>query len=124
MKEVKITKAIVNERDQLVCNFLCKKEDYTIQEWQLLKDSKNNWDLLDLSFTWLKQWDQDQERRSKLNILHLNMTTYSDRFWVKLEDLINGLYEKYNITTRSQLKDSDLDSEIDDYKTSIMTWIA
>lgn len=124
MKEIKFTKCIINERDEMICNFLCKKEDYTTQEWQLLKNAKNNWDLLDLTFTWLKEWNQDQERKSKLQQLAMNMTTYSDKFNVKLDLLTNLLYKKYDITSRRQLKDSDLDAEIEMYKTSIMSWIA
>jgi len=110
--------------DEMICNFLCKKEDYTIQEWQLLKNAKVNADLLDLSFTWLKEWNQDQERKSKLQQLAMNMVTYSDKFQINLDVLTSWLYEKYNITSRRQLKDSDLDAEIEMYKTSIMSWIA
>jgi len=124
MQEVKITKAILNERKELQVNLLVKEWDYKETEAQLLRQSKINWDLLDISFTWLKQWNQDQERKSKLNQLALTMTTYSDKFWVKLEDLVNGLYKKYNIKSRKELTDSALDSEIESYKSSIMSWLA
>lgn len=50
LTEVKITKAIVNERQELVCSFICKAGDYTDTERLLLQNAKTNGDLLDLNF--------------------------------------------------------------------------
>lgn len=124
MKELKITKVIVNERKELNISMIVKEWDYTEIEAELLRQAKINWDLLDISFNWLTQWDVTKERKSKLNQLAMNMLTYSEKFWIDIDTLKTNLYNKYKITSRSHLSDTDLDIENEWFKTAIINWIA
>jgi len=51
MKEIKINNVKVNSRDELTFKITVKQSDYSLIELQLLKNSENNGDYLDIEFT-------------------------------------------------------------------------
>jgi len=119
MQEVKITKAILNERRELSVNLLIKEWDYTDIEAELLRQAKINWDLLDLAFTWLIKEDPDKNRKANLQKLASVMSVYCEKTNWNIETEKQTLYKRNNVKSRSDLTDSQLDSEIETY----ITWI-
>ena len=119
MQEVKITKAILNERRELSVNLLIKEWDYTDIEAELLRQAKINWDLLDLVFTWLVKEDPNKNRKANLQKLASVMSVYCDKTNWNIEIEKGILYKRNNVKSRSDLTDSQLDSEIETY----ITWI-
>ena len=115
MQEVKITKAILNERRELSVNLLIKEWDYTDLEAELLRQAKINWDLLDLHFTWLLKVDPNKNRKSNIAKLASIMSAYCDKFNKSIEDEKQCLYKRNNVKSRADLTDSQLDSEIETY---------
>ena len=119
MQEVKITKAVLNERRELSVNLLIKEGDYTEVEAELLRQAKINWDLLDLVFTWLVKEDPNKNRKANLQKLASVMSVYCDKTNWNIEIEKGILYKRNNVKSRSDLTDSQLDSEIETY----ITWI-
>lgn len=119
MQEVKVTKAILNERRELQVNLLIKEWDYTDIEAELLRQSKINWDLLDLQFTWLVKEDPNKNRKANIQKLASLMSLYCEKFWNNINEEKLNLYTRNNVKSRSDLTDSQLDSEIEIY----LTWI-
>ena len=115
MQEVKITKAILNERRELSVNLLIKEWDYTDIEAELLRQAKINWDLLDLAFTWLVKEDPNKNRRWNIARLAVLMTDYCKKLNKSLDEETQILYKRNNVKSRTDLTDSQLDSEIDTY---------
>ena len=115
MQEVKITKAILNERRELSVNLLIKEWDYTDIEAELLRQAKINWDLLDLQFTWLVKEDPNKNRRWNIARLAVLMTDYCKKLNKSLDEETQILYKRNNVKSRTDLTDSQLDSEIDTY---------
>lgn len=119
MQEVKVTKAILNERRELSVNLLIKEWDYTDIEAELLRQSKINWDLLDLQFTWLVKEDPNKNRKANIQKLASLMSLYCEKTNWNIEKEKQEVYERNNVKSRSDLTDSQLDSEIETY----LTWI-
>lgn len=119
MNEVKITKCIQNERRELSVNLLIKEWDYTDIEAELLRQSKINWDLLDLQFTWLVKEDPNKNRKANIQKLASLMSLYCEKTNWNIEKEKQEVYERNNVKSRSDLTDSQLDSEIETY----LTWI-
>ena len=115
MQELKVTKAIINERKELVVWLLIKEWDYTEIEAELLRQSKNNWDLLDLQFTWLVKEDINKNRKVNIAKLASIMSAYCEKFNKSIEDEKQYLYKRNNVKSRADLTDSQLDSEIETY---------
>ena len=120
MQEVKINKAVLNERKELVVHLLIKEWDYTDTEAELLRQSKINWDLLDLKFTGLTSWDI--EKHNKTNLVRLNwlMTTYCEKAWVSMQEQTDRVYLKYKVTSRRDISPSDIENEIEIYKAGLI----
>ena len=122
MKEIKITKAILNERRELQVNMIIKEWDYTQVEAELLRQSKINWDMLDLEFTWLVKEDVTKNRKAKLQKLASLMSVYCDKSLNNYEDEKVSIYLRNNVKSRIELTDEQLDYEIDLYITGLKEW--
>ena len=122
MKEVKINNVKVNSRDELTFKITVKKEDYSPIELQLLKNSENNWDLLDIEFTWLVAGDIEKEKNNKLIKLNWLMLTYCDKSNSKMDIEKENLYRRNKVSSRKQLSMTQLDNEIDMYKVWILEY--
>lgn len=123
MQDIKISSLRLNSRDEITFKITAKKEDYTPVELQLLKNAEINWDLLDLAFTWLTNWDTEKVRKEKLVKLNWLMSVYCEKsnVWIDFEKL--KLYTRNKVKSRTDLTDSQLDAEIDIYKTWLMEFI-
>jgi len=119
MQEVKITKAILNERRELQVNMIIKEWDYTEIEAELLRQAKNNWDLLDLHFTGLLKEDPNKNRKEKIQKLAWLMSVYCEKSWNNINEEKINLYTRNRVKSRSELLDNQLDNEIDLY----LTWL-
>ncbi len=115
MQDVKVTKSVINERQELAVSLLVKKWDYTKGEYHLLCNAKIQGDLLDFKIIWFEKWNETEERKQKLKDLYFNMKLYSDHIQEKLEIVEQELYAKYKIQSRTELSDSELDQELEFY---------
>ena len=122
MKDIKITKSVINERQELQVSLLIKKWDYSKQEYHLLCNSKIEWGTLDMEITWLVNWEKNEERKQKLKYLAFQMGLYAENVQENIEKVTQDLYERYKIKSRTELSDSDLDIEIEGYRTGKFIW--
>ena len=120
MQDIKISNYKINEREELSFKVLIKPWDFTIAEKELIKNATKQWDYLDLTITWLISWDTEKLRKEKLVKLNWLMSVYCEKNILDIDCEKNRLYEKYNIKSRKELSDSDLDSEIESYKAWLM----
>ena len=115
MKEIKITKAILNERRELQVNMIVKEWDYSEVEAELLRQSKINGDLLDSTFTGLVKEDPNKNRKEKLQKLAWIMSVYCEKSWNNINEEKLNLYTRNKIKSRTELTDEQLDYEIELY---------
>lgn len=120
MQELKITKAIVNERKELVVSFICKEWDYTEVDAELLRQAKNQWDLLDLEFKWFIRWDIEKQNKKNLVRLNLLMIDYCEKSNSNMEDECKKLYNTYTVKSRRDISPSHIEAEIECYKMWIL----
>ena len=120
MKDIKISNFKIDARELLTFKVTVKQWDYTQIDAQLLKNSENNWDLLDIEFSWLLKWDIDKFRKWKIQSLAYLMNTYCDKFHIDLEAEKTNLYVRNKVKSRTDLTDAQLDEEIKTYKLWLM----
>jgi hypothetical protein len=89
----------------------------------LLRWAKNNWDLLDLDIAWLVNGDKNKEHSKNLQILSLVIKDYCEEFNLKEDLEIWNIYCTYNVSSRKELKNEDVISLIEMYRTSLKTWL-
>ena len=117
MKDIKITKSVINERQELQVSLLIKKWDYSKEEYHLLCNSKIDGGTLDFEITGLVQGNETKERKSKLAELYLEMSQYANARQESIDVITQELYQRHkNIESRKELSDSELDSELEFYK--------
>jgi hypothetical protein len=116
MQDIKIWWVKLNARDELVFKVTVKAGDYSPVELQLMKNAEVNWDLLDINFTWLTSWDEEKNRKEKVQKLVFLMQTYCEKSNTSMDDEKNKLYDSNKLKIRSELNWSQLDYEIDLYK--------
>lgn len=116
MQDVKITKSVINERQELQVSLLIKKWDYTKEEYHLLCNAKIDWGTLDFDIVGLTVGNETEERKRKLVDLYFNMRQYADNRQETIETVEKELHARHNgIKSRKELSDSELDSEIEYY---------
>lgn len=122
MRDIKCTKAILNERRELVVSFVCKPGDFTETEALLLQNCKLNWDTLDVEFTWLTESRETENnvRCRKLQTLWAIMERYCESSGTTIDEEQERIYQKYLVWSRKQLSDEQLDFEIESYKAWIL----
>ena len=124
MKDTKISNFKLNERDEISFKVTIKDTDYTIWEREIIKEACKNWDTLDLEIIGLVKWDEENQKKSKLQQLALNMQTYCDKTNESIEWHTKIIYKKYNVTTRKDMLLEDIVREIDSYKMWIFEYSA
>lgn len=122
MQDIKIWWVKLNARDELVFKVTCKAGDYTPVELQLLKNAEVNGDMLDISFTWLTNWDKEKQRKEKVQKLVFLMQTYCNKSNSDMEQEKQKLYTRNKVKSRSELNSSQLDYEIDLYKSGLIEY--
>ena len=122
MKEIKINNVKVNSRDELTFKITVKQSDYSLIELQLLKNSENNGDYLDIEFTWLTSGDKEKEKNNKLVKLNWLMLVYCEKSNNKLETEKENLYRRNKVSSRKELSETQLESEIEMYKVWILEY--
>lgn len=119
MKDLKINNYKIDSRDTLTFKVTLKVNDYNLAERELLKWADSNWNTLDMEIIGLVLWDENKERKKKLNNLAMNMLTYADKSNTNIEELKNKLYGRYWVKSRSEMKLEDIEKEIESYKMGI-----
>lgn len=120
MQDIKVSNFKLDSRDNLTFKITIKKDDYSFQELQLLKNSDVNWDTLDLEITWLVIWDSEKERKSKISKLAFLMWVYCEKSNTTLEEETQKLYIRNKVNSRSKLSMEQLEFESDIYKNGLL----
>ena len=123
MQEVKITKCIVNERNEVQIYLLVKQWDYKASELELLKQAKINWDLLDLEFTGFVKGNETEQTKKNLWILDMYMKRFCEEFWEDYTIHLKKFYEYNKIQSRTELAPEKVEEYISSYRISCNTWI-
>ena len=104
----------------LSINFELKKEDLTED---LRKRIEEAWQTSEvLAWVFVSFWEEENkifEKNSKtenLSKLYFLMEKYCEQEWITLFDEIQKIYKKYNVTSRRDLSEKDLENEIESYK--------
>lgn len=104
----------------LSINFELKKEDLTDE---LRKRIEGAWQTSEvLAWVFVSFWEEENkifEKNSKtenLSKLHFLMEKYCEKEGITLFDEIQKIYKKYNVTSRRDLTEKDLENEIESYK--------
>lgn len=121
LKDIKITKAIINERKELSINILVKEWDYSMEEHELLRMAKiegNSLDFEIVGFAKSDVWEEIVKARQQLALV---MNDYAQTFHKKIETVKEELYNKYNVNSRQELTLVELQYEIESYRTAIRT---
>lgn len=121
MKDIKVTKCIINERRELSVNLLIKEWDYTEIEAELLRQCKLSGDTIDIVISWLVKADNEDEIKKARQILWLTMSDYCRQFHYKGEDVLEQLYKKYKIKSRTELTLEQIQNEIESFKSAIIS---
>lgn len=123
MQEVKITKCIVNERNEAQIYLLVKQWDYKASELELLKQAKLNGDLLDLEFTGFVKGNETDQSKKNLQILDAYMKRFCEEFWEDFTTHLKKFYEYNKIQSRTELAPEKVEEFIESYKIACNTWI-
>ena len=115
MRDIKICSLRINARNELSYKVIIKEWDYSVQEQEVLKQAEVNGDTLYMEITWLSLQDNDKKRKSDLNWLHCLMDSYAEKTNKKVEELIQEMYKKYKVKSRTEMRDEDLMNEIENY---------
>lgn len=121
LKDTRITKAIINERKELAINILIKEWDYTPEEYELLRIAKIEGNSIDWTLEGFGKADNDEEIKKARQQLWLVMTDYSMKFHKKPDEVIQELYNKYRVKSRTDLTLVELQYEIESFRTAIRT---
>ena len=104
----------------LSISFELKKEDLTEE---LRKRIEEAWQTSEvLAWVFVSFWEEENkifEKNSKtenLSKLHFLMEKYCEKEGLTLFDEIQKIYKKYNVTSRRDLSEKDLENEIESYK--------
>ena len=73
MNDAKITKAIINEREELVCNILVKPWDFTEEEITMLRAGKTDWYTYSFNIVWYQTGDEEKQLKEKRKELNFKM---------------------------------------------------
>jgi hypothetical protein len=124
MRDIKVTKCVINERKEVAVSFLIKEWDITIQEHELLRIAKLDWNTIDLEITWLTNWDKENELKAKRQALAILQEQYCERFRYNIEDYLALFYNRIKVKSRTELNGEQLDEEIDSLKASLLSNIS
>ena len=116
MRDIKIIWYKKDSNNQLSFKIICKEGDYSTSEDELIKQSQNNGDSVDINITWLSinnniEW----KRKESLQKLHSIICTYCDLTNNKVEEEIKKIYSKYWILSRKEMTDETIKNEYESY---------
>lgn len=111
--ESKIVNPKINSNRELIFSVRIKREDYNNDLWDSICLASDNGTPLAIVMQEF-QWEEapDNNLSSKRSRLAYIMQKYSEKQGTDAKETINKLYNKYNITSRSQLTEKQLDEEI------------
>lgn len=122
MQDIKVTKTIVNERRELSVNLLIKEWDYSETEAELLRQCKLSGDTIDIVISGLVKADNEDEIKKARQVLGLTMSDYCRTFHYQEKEITEALYKKYKIKSRTELTLTQVQYEIESYKSAIISW--
>ena len=121
MKDIKVTKCIINERRELSINLLIKEWDYTEIGAELLRQCKLSGDTIDIVISWLVKADNEDEIKKARQILWLTMSDYCKIFHYNWDYITQQMYKKYKIKSRTELTLEQIQNEIESFKSAIIS---
>ena len=117
--EVQITSPQINSQRMLVFRVRCKPEDFTEEVRNAIFDASDNWTPLALvlaEFQWERKEDPLPKMRSKLAFI---MKQYAEKQWMNENDILQKLYLRHWVTSRTELTEEQLKEEIDRYEAGL-----
>ncbi len=89
-----------------------KDEDVSKIDKELLEELWKTWDSVAGWFQWFKT----EKVKNHRGFLHNIMERHCNINWIELSDELKKVYTRYNITTRKDLTDEQVDFLIESYK--------
>lgn len=114
--ESKITNPKINSNRELIFSCRIKREDYNNDLWDDICSLSDNWTPVAIIMEWVEEFNEKptiSEKRSKLAYL---MWEYSKKESTDIETEKQRIYNKYKISSRTQLTEYQLDEEIKSYQ--------
>jgi len=124
INETKVHSVKKNTHRELSVTFLIKPEDYTAEIENLFYDLKNNGNLWAFVFN-ATEFTEDtgksesQVRNEMISKLAFLMNKYAEKEWEDIESLKQTLYNKYWVTSRTQLSNEQLKKELDSFEAGL-----
>lgn len=115
-------KVTVDDTNTLTFKVECPAGGWDETTRALLGLAKKDWTPLDFEITGLDtptDKTKDEERAKKRSTLAFLMDKYADQENKDAPAVIEGLYRKYGIKSRTELTDAQLDYEIESYKAAL-----
>lgn len=115
IQDAQILSPSINASDELCFKLKLKKEDWDEQLKALIYLSYNEWKTLDLEIVWLQDQPEDVMRKLRGDLGSL-MSVYCTQAHIDSQEELNRLYERNNVSSRTDLTRSQLDEEIARYR--------
>jgi hypothetical protein len=115
-------KVTVDDTNTLTFKVECPAGGWDETTRALLGLAKKDWTPLDFEITGLDTptgKTHQEERNKKLSTLAYLMDLYDQEYPSTSQHSVQKLYDKYGLTSRTELTDAQLDYEIESYKTAL-----
>lgn len=86
-----------------------------------MRQCKLSGDTIDIVISGLVKADNEDEIKKARQILWLTMSDYCRQFHYKEEDVLEQLYKKYKIKSRTELTLEQIQNEIESYRSAIIS---
>lgn len=115
LTDCQILSPSINASDELCFKLKLKKEDWNEQLKALIYLSYNEWKTLDLEIVGLQDQPEDVMRKLRGDLGSL-MSVYCSQAHIDSKEELKRLYERNNVSSRTDLTRSQLDDELARYR--------
>lgn len=114
IQEAKISNISINSHRNLIFRLTVKPTDYSQELIDLLYEAQDSGTPVSVAMVGFQEEREDQ-RPKKLARLGYLMSAYAEKTNVSEEELCGKTYAKYNVRSRTELTEDQLNAEIDSY---------
>lgn len=109
----------VDASDNLCFKIKMKRWDWNDATKALIYNTYNEWKTLDLEVVWLSEKTDEDEMTKLRGDLGSLMSIYAQNAKMPLQNEIDKLYERNNVSSRRDLTRAQLDEEISRYRAGV-----
>lgn len=109
----------VDASDNLCFKIKMKRWDWNDATKALIYNTYNEWKTLDLEVVWLSEKTDEDEMMKLRGDLGSLMSIYAQNAKIPLQNEIDRLYERNNVSSRRDLTRAQLDEEISRYRAGV-----